>query len=345
MRPLAAGVLMLVVLAGCTPDGGASAPSPGTVTTTRADGTYGEPDEAGTADAGGDTTAAPEVVRVPVGPATVEIAAPPLVSTAADGGAPAAAVSAGDEGASNVALVLTDAPALVSVEAGSLVRHPDGTLTVLDDVGTPVGGLDAPRAVGPHGVDRAEGTAGADGTDDEASAGPTAAGAPGVRVVLLDAHRAEVTLVPAAGTSSGTSPDTSSGPDGTSGAPRTLAGDASGTGTADDAGATGDGPAAAWDVVVTLGTQAVRSADWGEQEGGRSLAVDATAWARAAGRAGQELVWAQVLAAEPEADTPTMHDQLVCHAVGAPDKATWNLEPWRPDVGLLATMAARCNPT
>ncbi|MBM7818467.1 hypothetical protein JOE63_000944 [Cellulosimicrobium cellulans] len=345
MRPLAAGVLMLVVLAGCTPDGGASAPSPGTVTTTRADGTSGEPDEDGTADAGGDTTAAPEVVRVPVGPATVEIAAPALVSTAADGGAPAAAVSAGDEGASNVALVLTDAPALVSVEAGSLVRHPDGTLTVLDDAGTPVGGLDAPRVVGPHGEDRAEGTAGADGTDDEASAGPTAAGAPGVRVVLLDAHRAEVTLVPAAGTSSGTSPDTSSGPDGTSGAPRTLAGDASGTGTADDAGATGAGPAAAWDVVVTLGTQAVRSADWGEREGGRSLAVDATAWARAAGRAGQELVWAQVLAAEPEADTPTMHDQLVCHAVGAPDKATWNLEPWRPDVGLLATMAARCNPT
>ncbi|WP_244286023.1 DUF2599 domain-containing protein [Cellulosimicrobium cellulans] len=360
MRPLAAGVLMLVVLAGCTPDGGASAPSPGTVTTTRADGTSGEPDEDGTADAGGDTTAAPEVVRVPVGPATVEIAAPALVSTAADGGAPAAAVSAGDEGTSNVALVLTDAPALVSVEAGSLVRHPDGTLTVLDDAGTPVGGLDAPRVVGPHGSvphdvgphdvgphgeDRAEGTAGADGTDDEASAGPTAAGAPGVRVVLLDAHRAEVTLVPAAGTSSGTSPDTSSGPDGTSGAPRTLAGDASGTGTADDAGATGAGPAAAWDVVVTLGTQAVRSADWGEREGGRSLAVDATAWARAAGRAGQELVWAQVLAAEPEADTPTMHDQLVCHAVGAPDKATWNLEPWRPDVGLLATMAARCNPT
>ncbi|QUC01716.1 DUF2599 domain-containing protein [Cellulosimicrobium cellulans] len=102
--------------------------------------------------------------------------------------------------------------------------------------------------------------------------------------------------------------------------------------------------AEAWDVVVPLGTRAVRSTDWGEREGGRSLAVDPTAWARAAGQAGRELVWAQVVAAEPEADTPTMHDQLVCHAVGAPDKATWNLEPWRPDVGLLATMSARCNP-
>ncbi|CPU68017.1 Protein of uncharacterised function (DUF2599) [Mycobacteroides abscessus] len=64
-----------------------------------------------------------------------------------------------------------------------------------------------------------------------------------------------------------------------------------------------------------------------------------TAGTATAGSAGT-----QVVAAEPEADTPTMHDQLVCHAVGAPDKATWNLEPWRPDVGLLATMSARCNP-
>ncbi|GEM_PF-541850 len=374
-RALATGVLALVVLAGCTPDDGTSSPSPGTVSATRADGTRGQPGDDGTAEAGGDRTAAPEVVRVPVGPATVEIAAPVLASTAADGGAPAAAVSAGDEGTSNVALVLTDAPALVSVEAGSLVRHPDGTLTVLDDAGTPVGGLDAPRVVGPHGdvapggtahgdapqgdspqgdvprdvsldaANRDVGTTAADGTDADDAAGPTAPDAPGVRVVLLDAHRAEVTLAPATGTPSGTAPDASSGPDETSSLPQTPADDAGGTGATDAAGATGAEPPAAWDVVVTLATQAVRSTDWGEREGGRSLAVDATAWARAAGRAGQELVWAQVVAAEPEADTPTMHDQLVCHAVGAPDKATWNLERWRPDVGLLATMAARCNPT
>ncbi|MCO7275335.1 MULTISPECIES: DUF2599 domain-containing protein [Cellulosimicrobium] len=301
-RALATGVLALVVLAGCTPDDGTSSPSHGPVPTTRADGTSGEPGDDGTAEAGGDTTADPTVVRVPVGSATVEVAAPALASTAEGEGAPAATVSPGEEGASDVSLVLADAPALVSVEHGSLVRHPDGTLTVLDDAGTPVGGLDAPRVVGPPAPD-----------------------APGVRVALLDAHRAEVTLAPATGTPSGTTPDASSGADETSG--------------------TDTGPPAAWDVVVTLGTQAVRSTDWGEREGGRSLAVDPTAWARAAGQAGQELVWAQVVAAEPEADTPTMHDQLVCHAVGAPDKATWNLEPWRPDVGLLATMAARCNPT
>ncbi|WP_414647956.1 DUF2599 domain-containing protein [Cellulomonas sp.] len=40
-----------------------------------------------------------------------------------------------------------------------------------------------------------------------------------------------------------------------------------------------------------------------------------------------------------------MHDQFLCHALGAADKATWNLEPWRPDVGSMATLMARCNPT
>ncbi|MFC7879827.1 DUF2599 domain-containing protein [Isoptericola sp. NPDC057391] len=95
---------------------------------------------------------------------------------------------------------------------------------------------------------------------------------------------------------------------------------------------------------TTLGTSAVASTDWGDREGGRSLAVVPTDWARQAGRAGTDLVWAELVASDPEVDTATMHDQLVCHAVGAPDKDAWNLEPWRPDVGLVATMAARCNP-
>ncbi|MBD5785193.1 DUF2599 domain-containing protein [Cellulosimicrobium terreum] len=98
-------------------------------------------------------------------------------------------------------------------------------------------------------------------------------------------------------------------------------------------------------VATTLGTDALRTTSWGEREGGRSLAVDPTAWARTGGAAAQEVLWAALVAVEPEADSDTMHDQLVCHALGAPDKAAWNLEPWRPDVGLVATMAARCNPT
>jgi hypothetical protein len=98
-------------------------------------------------------------------------------------------------------------------------------------------------------------------------------------------------------------------------------------------------------VTTTLGTDALRTADWGEREGGRSLAVDPTAWGRTGGTAAQDVLWTALVAAEPEADAPGMHDQLACHALGAPDKATWNLEPWRPDVGLVAVLAARCNPT
>ena len=52
-----------------------------------------------------------------------------------------------------------------------------------------------------------------------------------------------------------------------------------------------------------------------------------------------------VVALAPDADTNGMNDQFLCHALGAADKATWNLEPWRPDVGEMATLAARCNPT
>jgi hypothetical protein len=97
-------------------------------------------------------------------------------------------------------------------------------------------------------------------------------------------------------------------------------------------------------VTFVVGTQAIESATWGENEGGRSLAVDPTDWARYAGQAGLDLIRTQLVAAEPEADTSTMGDQLVCHAVGAPDKSTWNLEPWRPDVGLILTATAQCNP-
>jgi hypothetical protein len=98
---------------------------------------------------------------------------------------------------------------------------------------------------------------------------------------------------------------------------------------------------------VTLATAAVRDATWADRddEGGRSLQVVPTTWARTGGLAAEEGVWAQLVALEPEADSQAMHDQLTCHTIGAPDKASWNLEPWRPDVGLLATLAARCNPT
>jgi hypothetical protein len=98
-------------------------------------------------------------------------------------------------------------------------------------------------------------------------------------------------------------------------------------------------------VAIWFGTGLVEGLSWGEREGGRSLAVDPTDWARAAGSAAQEATWAAVIGAEPEADTPGMRAQFQCHALGAPDKASWNLEPWRPEVDGLEMLAARCNPT
>ncbi|QAY71942.1 DUF2599 domain-containing protein [Xylanimonas protaetiae] len=90
---------------------------------------------------------------------------------------------------------------------------------------------------------------------------------------------------------------------------------------------------------------ALESATWGEREGGRSLIVVPAPWVRTSGDlAAVDALWAEVLAVHPDADTPGMEDQLVCHALGAPDKDTWNLEPWRPDVGLVAVLQARCNP-
>ncbi|MFD6445492.1 DUF2599 domain-containing protein [Promicromonospora sp. NPDC060204] len=97
-------------------------------------------------------------------------------------------------------------------------------------------------------------------------------------------------------------------------------------------------------VTFVVGTESIESTTWGENEGGRSLAVDPADWARSAGEAGLDLIRTQLVAAEPEADSDTMEHQLVCHAVGAMDKETWNLEPWRPDVGLILTATAHCNP-
>lgn len=93
-----------------------------------------------------------------------------------------------------------------------------------------------------------------------------------------------------------------------------------------------------------LASSTVAALSWGDREGGESLGVTPTAWARASGLAAQDLTWAQLVAQEPRADSPTMHDQLLCHLLGAPDKAQWNLEPWRPDVDAFTMIAARCNP-
>ena len=50
----------------------------------------------------------------------------------------------------------------------------------------------------------------------------------------------------------------------------------------------------------------------------------------------------------PDAGTPGMRAQFDCHwtyaRLVAPDKHSWNLEPWRPVVGAQAMTRAGCNP-
>ncbi|MEX0580486.1 MAG: DUF2599 domain-containing protein [Mycobacterium sp.] len=61
-----------------------------------------------------------------------------------------------------------------------------------------------------------------------------------------------------------------------------------------------------------------------------------------------ERAWLEVLALVPEADTPGMRAQFVCHwhfaELAEPGKASWNLEAWRPSVDEDVMVASRCNP-
>jgi hypothetical protein len=84
-----------------------------------------------------------------------------------------------------------------------------------------------------------------------------------------------------------------------------------------------------------------------------SLRVYPTASGRAAARqpglaGAADEAWAEVLALSPDADTPGMRAQFVCHwqfaEFAQPGKTSWNLEPWRPVVGDAEMVASRCNP-
>jgi hypothetical protein len=72
--------------------------------------------------------------------------------------------------------------------------------------------------------------------------------------------------------------------------------------------------------------------------------------ARQLGSAGPdaEEAWSEVLALAPDADTPGMREQFLCHwelaEVLQPGKASWNLEPWRPVVDATTMIGSGCNP-
>ena len=85
-----------------------------------------------------------------------------------------------------------------------------------------------------------------------------------------------------------------------------------------------------------------------------SLRVYPTASGRAAaktlGAAGPDAdeAWSDVLALAPDAGTPGMREQFLCHwelaEVLQPGKASWNLEPWRPVVDDTTMIGSGCNP-
>ncbi|OBH17112.1 DUF2599 domain-containing protein [Mycolicibacter terrae] len=70
--------------------------------------------------------------------------------------------------------------------------------------------------------------------------------------------------------------------------------------------------------------------------------------ARVDGAAEGEQAWREVLAGAPEADTPSMRDQFLCHwnyaEFARPGKTSWNLEPWRPVVDGVTMLESGCNP-
>ncbi|MGB3476620.1 MAG: DUF2599 domain-containing protein [Mycobacterium sp.] len=93
--------------------------------------------------------------------------------------------------------------------------------------------------------------------------------------------------------------------------------------------------------------------EWVSYDGRSSLRVYPTPAARAAALrldtdAAGEQAWREVLASAPDADTPGMRDQFLCHFSYAefarPSKTSWNLEPWRPVVDGVTMLESGCNP-
>lgn len=57
--------------------------------------------------------------------------------------------------------------------------------------------------------------------------------------------------------------------------------------------------------------------------------------------------WAQAKRKGVDRPTKGLFEQYVCHPMSqvARVKSTWNIESWRPTVGMARTVAARCNPS
>jgi hypothetical protein len=103
-----------------------------------------------------------------------------------------------------------------------------------------------------------------------------------------------------------------------------------------------------------LGFDMIKSAAWEHHTEGWTLKVTPTGWARfnaggyLPGVAGWNELYAKYRNRGLNTNLDGMRDQFICHqqvvALRAPNKPTWNLDEWRPNVSYLQTVNASCNP-
>ena len=102
-----------------------------------------------------------------------------------------------------------------------------------------------------------------------------------------------------------------------------------------------------------LGKDLIDHATWVYHSEGFTLQVTPTSWQRYwngywPGSAGWNELYSKYRDRGLNTNLGGMRDQYICHvqivSVRAPNKATWNLDEWRPDVSYLQTVNSSCNP-
>lgn len=102
-----------------------------------------------------------------------------------------------------------------------------------------------------------------------------------------------------------------------------------------------------------LGKNLIQEANWVRHTEGWTLQVTPTAWQRFwngywPGAAGWDELYARYRWSGLTTNLEGMRDQYICHvqivSVRAPERPTWNLDEWRPNVGYTQTINSYCNP-
>jgi Protein of unknown function (DUF2599) len=108
--------------------------------------------------------------------------------------------------------------------------------------------------------------------------------------------------------------------------------------------------AAAANADTTLPPPYIDHVEWAKWGDLSSLRVYPTPAGRVASTdfVSPDAAWAEVLTLSPDADIPGMRAQFICHwqlaEIAYPGKVSWNLEPWRPEVGENEMVSTGCNP-